>query len=190
MGGDWCILRCSGRHTMGLAESLAKDGFDVWTPIETVTIRAGRSRKRVEQRRPIMPSYVFARAGNLVDLLQMSSMPIKSRRGAGLREAAHASFSVLHAFNRIPLVADRHLAELRRLEAKRTPIKRAAYSFPRNAQTRVNGGAFGGLVGVVVRSTPVKTVICFNNGIPVEIPTSLLELDAVDSVQSPIGIAA
>jgi transcription antitermination factor NusG len=176
MGGDWCILRCSGRHTMGLAESLAKDGFDVWTPIETVTIRAGRSRKRVEQRRPIMPSYVFARAGNLVDLLQLAAMPLKPRRGAGLREAAHASFSVLHAFGRIPLVADRHLVELRRLEAKRTPIKRAAYSFPRNAQTRVNGGAFGGLVGVVVRSTPTKTVLALEGSFTVEIPTTMLEV--------------
>jgi hypothetical protein len=175
----WCILRTSGRHTMRLAETLAKDGFDVWTPIETKTVRVPRMNVRREIRLPIMPTYVFARATHLVDLLQLAAMPVKPRRGAGLREAAHSSFTVLHAFGRIPLVADRHLSELRKLEAKRTPIKRAAYSFERDASARVSGGAFGGLVGVVIRSTPKSTVLRFSGGFPVEIPTSLLSEDAL-----------
>lgn len=176
---DWCILRTSGRHTMSLAASLAADGFDVWTPIETKKVRVPRMNVRREIRLPIMPSYVFARGVHLVDLLQLAAMPVKPRRGAGCMDAAHASFSVLHAFGRIPMVADVHLTELRKLEARRTPIKRAAYSFPQNASAKVNGGIFGGLIGVVVRSTPAATVLRFDGSFPVEIPTSLLELDSV-----------
>lgn len=179
----WCIIRCSGRHTLGLAESLAKDGYEVWTPVETRKVRIPRANVRREVKLPIMPSYVFARAHHLVDLLQLAEMPVKPRRGAGMREPAHSDFSVLHAFGRIPIVADRHLVELRKIEAKRTPIKRAAYSFPRDSAARVNDGAFGGLIGVVVRSTPAKTVLRFEGGFPVEIATSLLSLDAIQDDQ-------
>jgi hypothetical protein len=175
---DWCILRTSGRSTLGLAASLAKDGFEVWTPVETGTKRVPRSNLRRAVVLPIMPSYVFARAGHLVELLELAAMPVKPRRGAGLMDPAHSGFSVLHAFGRIPLVADQHLDSLRRLEAKRTPTKRAAYSFPRNAATRVKDGNFGGLLGVVVRSTEKKTVILLKGwSVPVEIPTILLEID-------------
>lgn len=173
---DWIILRTSGRHTMSLAESLAKDGYSVWTPIETKRIRVPRANARREVRLPIMPSYVFARVSHLIDLLQLAAMPVKPRRGAGLRESAHAGFSVMHLKDRIPTIADRHLAELRKIEAKRTPIKRAPYAFPRNASVRVDGGIFGGMTGVVMRSTPKATTLRFEGGFPVEIPTTMLEL--------------
>lgn len=173
---DWCILRTAGRSTLGLAESLAKDGFEVWTPVETRSVRVPKMNAKREVRLPIMPSYIFARRAHLVDLLQLAAMPVKSRRGAGLMDPAHASFSVLHAFGRIPLVAERHLAELRKTEAKRTPRKRATYSFPRDASARVTGGNFGGLTGIVDRSNPSKTRLIIG-GFPVEIPTTMLEMD-------------
>jgi transcription antitermination factor NusG len=168
---------------MRLAESLARDGFEVWTPIETRNVRIPKANIRREVRQAIMPSYVFARVKHLVDLLELAAMPVKPRRGAGRLEAAHASFSVMHCRDRIPVVADRHLSELRRIEAKRTPIKRASYCFPKDAVTRVREGAFTGLVGVVVRSTPAKTVLRFTGGFPVEIPTSLLDRNRVEDEQ-------
>jgi hypothetical protein len=167
MGDGWVILRTAGRTTIGLAESLAKDGFEVWTPAETKTVRVGRVRRRVEIRQAIMPTYVFARERHLVDLLELA------------KGSQHARFHVLHAFNRIPMVADVHLTALRRIEAKRTPVKRALYAFPRNARTRVHGGLFSGHVGVVVRSTPARTMIQITGGYVTEIPTSLLELDGI-----------
>lgn len=176
---DWCVLRTAGRHTLRLASTLAKDGYDVWTPVETRVMRVPRANVKREVTLPIMPSYVFARVAHLVDLLQLAAMKVKPRRGAGCIDPAHADFSVLHAFGRIPLVADAHLAELRKLEARRTPIKRADYSFPLAASARVKGGAFGGMIGVVIRSTPAATVLRFNGSFPVELPTSLLERDAV-----------
>jgi len=168
-------LRTSGRHTLRLAETLAKDGFGAWSPAETRQVRVPRKNARRELRVPILPSFVFAPASHLIDLLELAELPVKPRRGAGLLEPAHVSFSVMHLNDRIPVVSDRDLANLRRLEERRAPKRRAAYSFPRNAQARVNDGLFGGLTGVVVRSTPAKTWIQFGGGFPVELPTLLLD---------------
>lgn len=173
-GKQWCILRTSGRTTIGLAETLAKDGFDVWTPIETRTIRVPRANAKREVRLPIMPSYVFAASNHLADLIQLGSMPVRPRRGAGLLDAAHAAFHVLRCFGGIPIIADTHLASLRRLEAKRTPVRRAPYAFPKDSKARVRDGVFGGMTGVVVRSTPSCTLIDFGYAFPAQIPTSLL----------------
>lgn len=176
---DWCILRTSGRNTMTLAASLAEDGYEVWTPIETRTIRIPRANVRREVRLPIMPSYVFAKAHQLVDLLELAAMPVKPRRGARRMQPAHVRFSVLHVFDRIPLVADQHFTELRRIEAKRTPLKKAEKAFPMGAKVKVDGGSFGGLRGVVERSDRTHTVVCFNDRYVIKIPTSLLNADDI-----------
>lgn len=189
---DWIILRTSGRSTLPLAESLAEDGYEVWTPVETIRKEIPRMNVKREVRQPIMRSYVFAAVTHLVDLLQLAAMPVKPRRGAGLMKPAHPGFSVLHAFGRIPLVAERHLAELRKLEAKRTPRKVAAYAFPRNGIVRVVGGAAMGKIGIVVSSSRTKTkIFCIGDRYDLEIPTSLLEPDAIQANHSPVmGMAA
>jgi transcription antitermination factor NusG len=148
-----------------------------WTPAETKTERVPHSNARREVRRPILAGFVFARFEHLVDLLQLAAMPVKPRRGAGLHDPAHADFRVMRCFGKIPMIADRDLAALRRLEEKRTPRKRAAYAFPRNAAARVTQGVYGGMTGIVDRSNPKETVLRFNAGWPVKIPTSLLEVD-------------
>lgn len=176
---DWCILRTAGRETMRLAKTLAEDGFDVWTPIETRTMRVPRANIKREVRLPIMPSYVFARADHLIDLIELAAMPVKPRRGDRMREPAHASFSVLHCFGRIPLIAERHLTELRKIEIKRTPLKKAERSLPIGIGVRINGGAARGLKGIVDKSNRGHTVVCINDRFTVKIATSLLELDDV-----------
>ena len=193
MGGNiedsgWCILRAQGRHTISLAETLAEDGFEVWTPIEVRTVKVPKATIKRELRQPIMPSYIFARAHHLGELFKLARLPVKPRRGDGLRKPAHANFRVMMMGEKIPVVSDRHLRALRRLEAKSrprsakvesgtrygAPIKRAAYAFPRNAEAKVCDGPFGGMTGHVLRSTDKITVLSFD-GRRVEIPTSLLE---------------
>lgn len=176
---DWCILRTAGRDTMRLARTLAEDGFDVWTPIETRTMCVPRANVKREVQLPIMPRYVFARAGHLIDLLELAAMPVKPRRGARMRDPAHVGFSVLHCFGGIPLIADRHLVELRKIEVKRTPFRKAERALPIGIGVRINGGSFGGLKGTVDKSNRGKTIVCLNPRFSVEIPTSLLELDGV-----------
>lgn len=175
IGDGWVIVRTSGARTLTLAASLAEDGYETWTPVETLMVKARRANKKREALIPLLPSYVFVRARHLLDLLQLTALPSMPRRGAGLSEPAHASFTVMHWGERIPLVADRDLDPIRRIEARRRPVKRAAYSFPRNASTRVKDGIFGGMIGTVIRSSPTKTCIRFGKGYPVEIPTSLLD---------------
>lgn len=175
--GDWCILRTAGRTTLSLAASLAEDGFEVWTPVETVTKRVPRMNARRTIRQAILPTYVFARAAHLVDLLQLAAMPVKPRRGKGLLQPAHGAFTVLHAFGKIPMVADRHFAELRNLEARRTPTEKAGKALTVGIGVRIKGGAAQGMKGTVERSTRAHTVVCINERYTVKIATCLLDPD-------------
>lgn len=168
----WVILRTAGRHTMRLASSLTADGYEAWTPIETKTVRVPRANVRREVRLPIMPSYVFARADRLVDLLQ-------------LKPPAHVEFSVMRYAERIPTVADADLQALRTLEAKRTPRRKAERTFAPGSAVKIKGesGSFGGMVGKVEKSDRMHTVVLFADKLPVRIPTTLLAEMAEDEMR-------
>jgi transcription antitermination factor NusG len=173
----WCILRVRGSRTLRLAQSLAEDGYDVWTPTETRKVRIPKVNVRRDIVSALMPSYVFARTRHLVDLLQLAALPVKPRRGKGLRQPAHDDFTVMRAFGGIPTVSDSDLAALRALEAKRTPRRRAERSFDKGAGVKVEGGSFGGLAGVVERSDRTHTMVCFDGRLRVKIPTCILRED-------------
>jgi hypothetical protein len=170
MNNDWCILRTSSRHTIPLSERLAEDGFEVWTPIETRTIRVPRQNVKREIRLPIMPSYVFARAHHLIDLIQRADLPIAP------------TFSVMHAFgDQIPLVREQHLTKLRELEIKKTPKRKAERTFDPGVIVRVGegGGSFSGMTGAVRKSDKGYTLVCFNERYTIKINTLLLCSDSV-----------
>lgn len=179
---SWCVLRTSSRHTLGLAESLTADGYEVWTPVETRTIRVPRAddAKR-EAKIPIMASYVFARSDRLVDLLILEDMEVKPS-SAG----THAPFTVMRAFGEISHVPDRDLNALRTREAKLTPKPKAEKTFGIGATVKVEGGIFGGLVGQVQRSDASHTLISFSHGRLVKIPTLLLREDGVCGAHSAV----
>ena len=192
---NWCILRTAPRFTMRLAMSLAEDGFVAWTPIETRRVRIPRSNVRREARLPILPGFVFAGADDLIDLIMLADMPVKPRRGAGLRLPAHSPFSVMRHAGAIPIIKDEHLSSLRRLEERRQPKRRAAYAFPRGAVVKaaIEAKGFGGMVGVVLRSGPDRTVVQFPESSVfgrVEIPTFLLAEDGANGLQPKTGSAA
>lgn len=171
----WVILRTSGRSTIRLAETLAIDGYEVWTPVETKSIRKARANVRRSVRLPMMPSYVFARSNHLIDLLEMAKGNDRPRRGSA---PAHASFSVMHWNEGIPVVGDRQLDQLRRLEAKRTPRAKAdrALATGVNIRVKLEGGSFAGMRGRVERSDHSTTLVCFDNRMTVKIATSLLSI--------------
>ncbi len=183
----WLILRCAGRSTLRLADTLALDGYKVWTPRETRRIRIPRMNVRRDVIEALMPSYVFAKAEHLIDMLELANMPVKPRRGTG---PAHDGFSVMHWHDRIPLIADIDLTQLRRLEAKRTPIKKAERSFPIGSSVRVETGSFGGMKGKVDRSDTAHTLVCFSDKYVVKINTSLLLPDDIGLVSPCEGTAA
>lgn len=189
MAGDWCILRTSGRLTLRLAETLAEDGFEVWTPVETRKVRVPRANVRRDVTLPIMPSYIFARAVHLIDLIQMAGMTFKPRRAAN--KPAHADFSVMHYHDSIPLVGDAQLNALRTLEAKRAPRKKAMrLPCGVEVQVKVEGGSFAGMKGRVERSDEVATLVCFDDRLTVKIATSLLQANGVGDERPYVRSAA
>jgi hypothetical protein len=127
----------------------------------------------------MLEGFVFARTKHLVDLLELAKMPVKPRRGAGLREPAHANFSIFRQQDRIPLIADHHFDEIRRIEAKRTPATKAERAFAKDAIVKVASGSFGGMVGAVEQSNRLNTHVCFNDRYVVTIPTCLLNPDDI-----------
>ncbi len=179
---DWAILRTAGSKTLKLAEGLREDGFDAWTPTETRSIRIPRANVRRVVTLPIMPSYVFARATRLIDLLELATMPVRPN---GL-----TSFSVLQVHEKIPLIADHHLDGLRAIEVKRTPRRKAIQALKVGQQVGVEGGSFSGMKGVVERSDVDHTLVCFNGKLVVKISTSLFSLDSVGEPSALMGLAA
>jgi hypothetical protein len=172
----WIILRTAGRSTLVLAASLAEDGFDVWTPAKTQTI----SMKR-EVRLPMLPSFVFAKAHQLTDLIDLSGMAFKPRRrpapGEERDRPAHRDFSVFRYLGTIPMISDHHLDPLRLKEREAIPRK-GLPSFNRGQLVRVNSGAFQGLFGRVERCKSGFALVIFTDWKrPVKIPTFLLAED-------------
>lgn len=174
MAGEWCILRCQGRSTLRLTQTLNEDGFDAWTPRETRRIRIPKFNVRREAILPLLPSYVFAKAIHLIDLLELAAMPVKPRRGFNFQMPAHPGFRVMKSERGIPVVAEHDLAALRYLEAKLTPLRRSARTFAAGARVRVDGGSFGGMTGDVQRSDDLHTLVCFSEKYVVKIATSIL----------------
>lgn len=146
----WCILRTSGASTMPLARALRESGFDAWTPIEIQTRRRPRSRNRYDQEAAIMPSYVFADAGRISELLILSKSPTQCYRvwDKDLRRfVTHGIpyFSVFRYGDRFPIIADGSLEPLRVIERRVGP--KQCYN-PGDRVKLVDGG-FAGMSGVV-----------------------------------------
>ena len=195
---NWIILRTSGRTTLPLAETLSQDGFESWTPVEVRNIRIPRANVRRTVRLPIMPSYVFAKAEHLIDLIQLSGMrPIPRRtsnRPADRTEEwkpFHADFSIMHYHDRIPVISDGHLQSLRTIEAKRKPREKAKPLPPGlTVRVKTEGGSFAGMRGKVERSEEGTTLVCFDNRLTVKISTFLLSVDDIQHLAPQLGLAA
>jgi hypothetical protein len=134
----------------------------------------------------MMPSYVFASSEHLIDLLQLAQMPVKPRRGAGLQDPAHADFSVMHWRDKIPMVRDHHLKELRRLQAQLTPrikppSKRMTADQPIQVGigVRLRKGGFDGIRGTVERSDRRYMVVSINDRYSITLDTRLVDPDSL-----------
>jgi transcription antitermination factor NusG len=162
------VLRTSGRFTLRLAKSLTAAGLQVWTPIEQKVIRVPRANVRRSIVLPLMPSYVFADAAHLVELIQINER--KKRL-----EVDVPDFSLMRLGDRIPLIEDELLNGLRTIEQKRAPKKRAP-KLPVGLKVRVGeaGGSFAGMKGRVEQSGEQYTLVCFDNRMTVKISTYLL----------------
>ncbi|WP_271300653.1 transcription termination/antitermination protein NusG [Sphingomonas sp. CV7422] len=171
----WCILRTSGGRTLPLAKSLASAGFDVWTPVQTLTKRRGRARERIAYDAPIMPTFVFARADQLPSLARIASQPFSS----------HPSFSIFRHLGRVPLISDGEVAEARRVEerGRRAALVGTRKSFVVGQQVRVSDGPGAGLSGEVIANGDGKFVLVAFGTINMKIGAWLLGTDEVQTTE-------
>jgi hypothetical protein len=197
----WCILRTKPSSTLKLAASLAVDGFDVWTPVETFTKKVPRANVKRTVQRPMMAGFVFAKFGHLFDLLELAKMPVKPRRGAGLRNPAHADFWFFRHAGKLGFTSEAGLAGVRAEEAKLIPpppriaVPKGRYmpadrSLDGGVGVRVTDGPAEGMAGTVASGDRHYTVVCFASGREMKIPTSLLTEDEAYQLQSATDTAA
>lgn len=172
-GKDWCILRTSGPRTLQLAASLTAASFEVWTPTRTAERRKGRARARVEVPAPITPTFVFARARDVGELVALSSSPI----------SRHPPFSVFRHRDHFPLIADASLQALRDEESrlKHRRLKQVRQAIPAGTSVTMTKGAFAGMTGVVERGNNKEALINFGAGFEVSIATYLLCSDVIQT---------
>ena len=141
---NWCILRTAGRHTLTLADNLAHDGFEVWTPSELQRYPGSSKARRPV---PIMPTFVFANASHLWTLVEKADEPF-------------ADFSVFRYLDRFPVIADEDLMGLREAEKRAIPkADRPAYSV--GSDVLAVDGPYSGLPGKVIRCKGGDALVLF-----------------------------
>lgn len=166
----WCILRTNGRRTLRLADSLNAAGIEAWTPIVTHKRRLSRIHMGVQQvDGPMLPSFVFARARHVQDLLRCLSMPTNP----------HPAFTIFLHGGRAPVIADREIDRLRRAEDEAKPRARRR-TVAIGAKISPTEGPFAGLTGVVEEVQGKDAVIHFGGAMRFKISAWLLAQDTVD----------
>lgn len=150
MQEGWIILRCAGRSTLKLADSLAADGFEVWTPTETQRARGRRGKECV----PIMPTFVFARVTDpkrqIRDFAELAEDPQSSR----------PAFSLFRYYDRTPVIGDAELAGLRDAETRAIPLDQRP-SFETDAEVKATRGPYEGMSGKVERCKNGYALVLF-----------------------------
>lgn len=185
----WCILRTAGPRTLVLARSLGEAGLDVWTPTEVIKRRRSRSRAIVECSVPMMPTFVFANALHLAELMMIRSTPGE----------VHPPFSLFRGAYGFPIIADASLGALRgaedraRARAARAKSKREITEFAVGARVRVarTDVAWTGKIGIVEGTKGKDVAVCFDGRQTVKIASWMLESDVIqESYIAPMGVAA
>lgn len=155
--GRWCILRMASASTLNVRDALNKAGFDVWTPIERKIGRRPRTRAHYDKRFALMPSYVFADARRIEDLVKLTMSPNPEVR-----------FTIFKHQGGFPLIADAELDALRQIEGRKLGIferlkakgKRPP-TFAPGTTVQASSGGFEGLAGVVEETRGKFTLVSY-----------------------------
>lgn len=178
-GKDWCILRCSNCKTLELARSLNDAGFEAWTPVEVIQLRARRGHKREEIKVPLLASFVFADAARLGGLLALSHSPtlnyqVWDSEQRRMVTRGHPYFRLFRPHGEIRFIPDNELAGLRKRDQSRRPLGKPR-AFEVGAYVRCTEGSFAGLNGVVEQCRGGYATVTIDDwSIPARIATWLL----------------
>lgn len=182
--GDWIILRTNGKSTLRLAGSLTDAGYDVWTPILMRRVRKRRANITIEREAPITPTFVFARADHLSELVALSQARVKEQ----------PDFSVMRYYGVHPQIEDSALDALRdaqdRAARRKKPLKPGhGEPFGEGDPVDVKSGIASGMSGVVKRSNGKLTLVLFGK-MEIEFSTSKLRADNAYTPEAQSGTAA
>lgn len=169
----WCILRVGASRTITLADSLAHLG--AWTPRETFERRIPRKTERETITIPIMPTYVFAPAKHILDLIELAKAWNKPC----------PDFSLQRHPDRIgyAVTPDCQLNPLRIAERAGTPLEQVR-TFDPGERVKLTEGGFSGMSGTVQTSDGKYTMLAFPNfAIPIKVETLRLLPEAVMNEQ-------
>ncbi|WP_158014131.1 transcription termination/antitermination protein NusG [Sphingomonas sanxanigenens] len=176
----WCVLRAAGGSTLRLATSLNEIGMEAWTPSLVISRRIPRSRVRIDKAVPMLPTFVFARARHLDDLLGLAATAKK----------VQPAFSVFRYQGRVPVISDAGLEPLRTAEAKALP-KEQRRVFSAGDAVKLTEGPFAGMSGVVERAQGEFVLVCFPGfRVPLKISSFLLRPNEAEQTQPSQGTAA
>ena len=150
MAQTWCILRCSSQSTLPLVRSLTRAGVEVWTPIEQVTKRVPRANIKRVIDRALLPSYLFASAQDMPNVLAIMNSPSKD----------HREFRLFKHNGGVPLIADSTLDALR-LVARKSAVKAMPPAFGKGQRVVLTSGIGQGLTGEVYRPGNEFTTVNF-----------------------------
>lgn len=181
-GKSWCILRTGGSRTLPLCRSLNAAGLEAWTPTGVADRRRGRTRARVEVQAAILPTFVFASAEHVDELLALSVSLVNP----------HPTFSVFKHEGRIAIVAEAELGQLRTEEGRVALVRkrRERHVFPKGSKVEVPDGPFAGLTGVVEDSGNGKYTLVMFGEMPIQIASFLLRAEDIQEGPAPMGLAA
>lgn len=184
---QWCILRTSGPRTLLLAKSLNEAGIAAWTPTGGGSRRRPRSRDRIDYEVPILPTFVFAKAGWLAEL----------NRCRDTLANPHPPFSIFHYCGTIPIVSDDEISSLRaaesdaRRDAELARRKSSRHTFRVGNCVRLDDdSAFAGMTGIVKDGDDKFALVSFGGNFVLKIATFLLSPDALQDAQPDNGTAA
>lgn len=179
--GSWCILRMASADTLKTILALTESGMVAWTPVEKRYGVMPRTKAPFDKDVPLMPSYVFARAENINELLRLAMMP-----GDGPR------FSVFRYGNGIPLIADSELDDLRHEEERKRKVfdrwRRRGRNAPKlqpGTEVRMPGGPYAGYSGIVEGSQGQFTIVnidAFGTQHSLKVASLLLAPDMAEDV--------
>lgn len=120
----WLILRCAGSKTLEIEDFLSENGVLSWTPRRWVRKRLPRRKARVETLVSVLPSYVFVRVVEDLDLKPLM---------AGL-----FSYSLVKAeAGEVVVLKDKELDGLRAFDVREAPDhrRRGTTSMPQGSVT-------------------------------------------------------
>lgn len=178
----WCILRTTAGSTVPLLRSLSSIGYEVWTPVHVYRRRMPRTKAKVEREEAMMPTYLFARADRIADLVELSVLPVKD----------HRDFRLFQHQNRYPLIADKSLADLRTAERKLQVVEKTRPDFNPGDRVKLTEGGFAGMSGTVESVHGKFASVAFPNyfGNSIKIASWHLLPDSVRDAQPEVGLAA